>query len=312
MNALNRYVTGFACVRLAMVYAAFGAEQGQIALLQAPFNLAALYDADRIPASFEPRVSPDITGSKSPEAAPAGHGESLFSFTYLELVANDVKETFTAPVSWGTSEWLAFSGVAAGLAGLTFFDSQIHEAVQDNRSRALDDVCRAIQPFGAEYSFGVLGTLYIGGEILQDQRARATALDGLSASLISGLLIAEPLKYTVGRARPSQGPADHFAPFSTDQSFPSGHATQAFTVATVISEHYDSLWVRAFSYGLAGMVGFARMEQDAHWASDVAAGAVIGAFVGHVVVRYNEKQRAIRLEPVTGPGVEAVQLSFSF
>src|SRR5262249_54112425 len=154
---------------------------------------------------------------------------------------------------------------------------------------------------------------YIGGEIFKDPRAKSVALDGLSASIIASGLISAPLKYGLGRSRPEQhqGPY-HFAPFSGHDSFPSGHATQAFAVATVISEHYDYLWVKFGAYGLASMVGYARLNNNAHWASDVLAGAAIGTFVGHVVVHFNQNHRNVSLQPIVAPKMQGAQLTFSF
>ena len=95
----------------------------------------------------------------------------------------------------------------------------------------------------------------------------------------------------------------------------SGHATQAFALATVVAEHYESPWVTATSYGLASLVGLARMNNDAHWASDVVAGAAIGCFVGDVVVKTNGRHRRghdVSLVPLFGPDMRGVMLSFRF
>ena len=52
------------------------------------------------------------------------------------------------------------------------------------------------------------------------------------------------------------------------------------------------LWVGATAYGVAALVGYARMAHDAHYLSDVVAGAVIGTTIGKLVVRTNERSRA--------------------
>jgi hypothetical protein len=82
--------------------------------------------------------------------------------------------------------------------------------------------------------------------------------------------------------------AFQFKPFSNNQSFPSGHSSQAFAVATAIAENYPVWWVQTLCYGGAGLVGYARIEQNAHYASDVVAGALLGWAVAHAVVhRHN-------------------------
>ena len=143
--------------------------------------------------------------------------------------------------------------------------------------------------------------------------AKAVGMDGLAASLIASGLIAQPLKYAFGRSRPNQElGAKHFDPFSGDESFPSGHTTQAFAVATVVAEHYDSLWITVTSYTLASMVGFARINNDAHWASDVLAGAAIGTFVGDLVVKINDNHRGVVVAPLIGDHMAGIELSLPF
>jgi hypothetical protein len=62
------------------------------------------------------------------------------------------------------------------------------------------------------------------------------------------------------------------------------------------------------------MVALARVNNDAHWASDVIAGAAIGCFVGDVVVKTNGRHRRddVSLIPLIGPDVTGVMLSFRF
>jgi membrane-associated phospholipid phosphatase len=248
--------------------------------------------------------------ARSTNAAPS---ESLFSKDYWKLVAQDVKETFTAPAHWDTGDWLIAGGVAAGIGVTAAFDREIRDAVQRNRNSTVDSVFNAVEPLGAEYSFGLLGAFYVGGEVFKNSNAKATALDGLSASIIASGLINLPLKYTVGRSRPDKGQGPyHFAPFSGNDSFASGHTTQAFAVASVIAEHYDSLWIKMGSYGLASMVGYARLNNDAHWASDVLAGAAIGTCVGHIVVNFNQRHRNASIRPVVGPRMIGAEFSLAF
>ncbi len=66
--------------------------------------------------------------------------------------------------------------------------------------------------------------------------------------------------------------------------FPSGHTVAAFSIATVFAERYRRhRWVPWVAYGLAGLVGFSRVTMQAHFPSDVFAGAVLGYTVSHYV-----------------------------
>ena len=68
-------------------------------------------------------------------------------------------------------------------------------------------------------------------------------------------------------------------------SFPSGHALTAFAVATVLAERYHQhRWVPWLGYGLASVAALSRIPDQAHFPSDVFAGAVMGSAIGHYVV----------------------------
>jgi membrane-associated phospholipid phosphatase len=98
------------------------------------------------------------------------------------------------------------------------------------------------------------------------------------------------LKVGVGRRRPdadSDGDG-RFRPFSLDdrwQSFPSGHVVTAFTVAAALSEEARTPWVTGTTHALAAVVGWSRIHEHRHWASDVVAGAAIGTLAGRWTVR---------------------------
>lgn len=262
----------------------------------------------------DPRLMLASAGSQSGTTADSSPPElNPFSNAYLHLVLHDVKMTFTAPAHWDGRNWLVFGGVASGIGAVAVFDKPIQQAVQRNRNGTLDSISSNIQPFGNEYAPGVIGAFYLGGLLFNDPRAKAVALDATSASLIASGLISFPLKYAVGRARPGadQG-AYHFDPFGGSDSFPSGHTTEAFALATVIAEHYHSIWINLGCYGVASMVGFARLDLNYHWTSDVLAGAAIGTFVGHLVVHFNRNRWGLALQPLLGPDLQGVQLCWSF
>ena len=98
-------------------------------------------------------------------------------------------------------------------------------------------------------------------------------------------ILAPLVKELVGRERPRKDLGS--TSFGNGQSFPSGEVTQAFAIASVVSAHSQRKWVKGLAWTLAGATAWQRMEMDAHWASDVAAGALLGAGVGRWVVRRN-------------------------
>jgi membrane-associated phospholipid phosphatase len=98
-------------------------------------------------------------------------------------------------------------------------------------------------------------------------------------SLGSSLVITLGVKYVVNRPRPFTSYHDIIQKdFNVgSKSFPSGHTSSAFALATSVSLEYPKWYVIAPSYAWACAVGYSRMRLGVHYPTDVFAGAVIGA-----------------------------------
>jgi membrane-associated phospholipid phosphatase len=251
--------------------------------------------------------------SGSANAAAKTGPEGWISVDYAKLLWDDTKETATGPLHWDADEWRNFGLITGGLAiSVAFLDKPIREAAQRSRSSSADDFFRNIEKFGTkQYGLPVLIGFYGVGLAADDYNAKTVALDGFSASVISSLTTSI-FKGIAGRARPNSGLGPHhWNLFGGDQSFPSGHATGAFAFASVIAGHYDSPWVATTAYTIASLVGVARIEQDAHWASDVVAGGLIGGLIGHHLVQFNETWRENH-ELAPEIGTDGSELTFSW
>lgn len=101
------------------------------------------------------------------------------------------------------------------------------------------------------------------------------------------MLVTQSLKFLTGRKRPRElgSDADDFlGPGTRYNSFPSGHTSNAFAIATVFAEkHPKRKWLY---YALATGVGLSRIQKHAHYSSDVFFGATIGIWAGHRAVRH--------------------------
>jgi len=91
-------------------------------------------------------------------------------------------------------------------------------------------------------------------------------------AILASSLTVYVLKVTVARPRPHDGSTTG----NGNYSFPSSHASVAFTSATLI-ERNSGLLYGLPAYGLAGFTAFERVEAGRHYPSYVLAGAAIGA-----------------------------------
>jgi len=195
-------------------------------------------------------------------------------------IASPRSATPTSPLVSGRDLWLGL-----GAAGATVFvaanDRWFRDRVLSSDSPEARGLARGAQPFGnATVVAPALLLLYGTARLSHRDSLERTALRmGISVGVAGGVALL--VKEIVGRARPSERPADpyEFRPFSGHQSFPSGHAVVAFATATALASESRSRWVPWVAYPVATVVGWSRVHDDVHWASDVVAGAALGVFV---------------------------------
>lgn len=118
-----------------------------------------------------------------------------------------------------------------------------------------------------------------------DQAVRKACVAIASAAVNSGITLA--VKYSVNRNRPfvtypdiaKKSPAG-------SPSFPSGHTSGAFVLATSLTLSYPKWFIIVPAYSWACTVAYSRMDLGVHYPSDVLAGALIGtgsAWLTHYV-----------------------------
>jgi undecaprenyl-diphosphatase len=113
----------------------------------------------------------------------------------------------------------------------------------------------------------------------------------------SDQLSSKVLKPVFKRTRPSVALSDARPLFGVRRtnSFPSGHATNTFAAAPVISAVFPEVTVAA--YALAATVSVSRIYVGDHWPSDVLCGAILGFSVGLLGRRaYRRLLRTLHIE----------------
>jgi membrane-associated phospholipid phosphatase len=197
--------------------------------------------------------------------------------------------------------------LAAGFAGLTVamfpIDKSVarrlqNPSVQANRfiENASTDLRLMADPGGAIIGISLYGV----GRLARWRNVADFGLHVTEALSVAGLTTVI-LRGVAGRSRPfvvgDSTPRDFRFGRGFDnhdfQSFPSGHATSAFALASTVTSESQRWWphqtwiVGPLVYGAAALSGFGRMYNDRHWASDIVSGAAIGTFAGIKVVRYS-------------------------
>ncbi len=169
------------------------------------------------------------------------------------------------------------------------WDIDLLRNINLNRNKNLDDTFRGITNSVSPLSIGTPIAMFSVGLIKKDSFLKRKAIY-TAVSLVTSSLITVALKYSVNRPRPFitypylQKEATGGSP-----SFPSGHTSNAFALATSLSLSYPKWYVIVPSFAWAGLVGYSRMDLGVHYPSDVLAGAIVGAGSSWLCYKINQK-----------------------
>jgi membrane-associated phospholipid phosphatase len=233
---------------------------------------------------------------------------------YFKSILTDTRDLLISPYRWNKYQWIAVSGVIVLTAVLYTQDANIEKVVQKNQTPFMNNVSKyGLERLGSGlYTLPALGLLYGVGAILKNDKARYTALKGVEAYVL-GFLFDNLMKQITQRHRPYQDtppdPNIWNGPFNLtiNSSFPSGHSTNIFAMATVIATAYsNTIWVPVASYTLAGLVAASRVYQNDHWFSDIFVGAALGFAIGRTIM--NNHIKKLKVLPIShvGTGVMLV------
>ncbi|GAA3654098.1 phosphatase PAP2 family protein [Microbacterium marinilacus] len=116
------------------------------------------------------------------------------------------------------------------------------------------------------------------------------------AALASALLV-QVLKNVLGRARP-----EDILVTVDFGSFPSGHVAHAATLGVVAWLLVPRAWVAVLAGCWAVVMAFARTYVSAHWLTDIAGGALLGAGVALLAAALLSPEPVVARRPGRGTG----------
>lgn len=278
-------------------------------LLILPYSLLAQGPISAEPANVPARyfsltvryapVAPAIPARMVSPAPASTTPQSPEKFTLRSVSRDflkDAGEIWSYPAHIKTRDILPIAGLAVLTGVLIANDEAIYRGFRDYRNSHawVGTVSPIFTEIGSSGAWGTAAAFLCVGLIAKDDKAVKTGALALSAMLQSGILV-QVLKGLPGRQRPYwaqgvdhwSGPIGFFGRFESGQSgkydsFPSGHAITAFSLATVVAIQYgEHAWVPVFAYSAATGTALSRLTENKHWLSDV----LVGGFLGHVIGR---------------------------
>jgi hypothetical protein len=213
-------------------------------------------------------------------------GESYF--------ISDLGNYVTTPLRWDSEDWTKFGLIVGGIyiASETVDDYWKDEMVNEDHPLYY----KTIDQIGDAWGDGRLsGAFMLGvygyGHWTQNERYLNASHDMLQ-SVVYTTIMTHVLKQVFSRDRPNAA-TDESGWFNNGVSFPSGHTSVAFAVSRSFLNSLDhpSVGTKVLFYGLATSTALARTYDNAHWASDTIAGAILGIYTADYVSSQNQAHR---------------------
>jgi membrane-associated phospholipid phosphatase len=212
-------------------------------------------------------------------------------FRFSRNLGSDFTTQAAYPFHLAREHPLGFAAGVAAFAGLMFYDGEVRESVASPEfarthgleapAQWLSNRARPSTMIPIAAGIGVIG-------MMGSSRERETSTM-LMESLITSSVWTGALKELTRRERPREtmeegpdwtGPGASFnddGPGRGLRSFPSGHTSGAWAMATVVAHQYPTHGiVPVLAYASAAAMGYSRMVVGAHWLTDVAAGGLVG------------------------------------
>jgi membrane-associated phospholipid phosphatase len=182
---------------------------------------------------------------------------------------------------------------------LQHIDVEILKDVYVNRYKELDNSFRIITDSAAFIAFGIPVLLFLVGLISKNCFLRNSSYY-LAVTTLSAAIVSTIIKRSYDRLRPYE--VYSFIEKLTDggkSSFPSGHTSDAFAIATSLSIIFPKWYVIVPAYIWAIAVGYSRMHLGVHYPTDVLAGAMVGACCACLCYLVNNKIKKAKNDRIT-------------
>jgi len=196
---------------------------------------------------------------------------------YINYMGDGFRET----VSDRSNQWI-LAGATLSIVATYQFEDNVQKYSLENRLMS-ENLSKMFDEYGNKYAYpaglAVVGlSAYLDSgtdKLIQDVKYFATAV------IVTGGTT-DLLKTISKRERPNK---------KSNRSFPSGHTSGSFCVATVMNEIYGSK-VGVPLYLIAAGVGLQRIHDNKHWLTDVIAGAALGTVIGRGFGKVYQKENS--------------------
>lgn len=203
-----------------------------------------------------------------------------FSKTLPKNLLLGTKNSFTI---WN----LVILGASTGTS-VVLSQTEADREIQESLKGSLGDFANIGDIGGSALALtGITIATYATAECIKDDKLLQTSEALIEAEIITAVMTSA-VKLSVGRQRPDES-GSRFT-----SSFPSGHVSGSFTLASVFDSMYGHK-VGIPLYTFASFIGLTRISDNKHYLSDVLFGAALGTVIGRSVANLHKNEDATRV-----------------
>ena len=182
---------------------------------------------------------------------------------------------------------LIIFGLNVGLVFSQNWDIDLLRQTNLNRNTNLDKSLILTTHTAAPLSISTPIILFTTGVLLKNNIIIGKSIYSAETLLISNIL-STSMKYLINRERPFiKYPELQNMTRVSSPSFPSGHTSTAFALATSLSLAFPKWYVIFPSFLWAGLVAYSRLHLGVHYPSDIIAGIIVGCGSAFLSIKIN-------------------------
>lgn len=167
-------------------------------------------------------------------------------------------------------------------------DYRILRSIASERTPEKTAFFKFVSKYNNPICLAAPATLFITGLIKDDVQMKRSSLY-VTESIASSSLLNFVLKKIFKRKRPFVHDPTFVAVVSpTNESFPSGHTAEAFSMASSMTFAYPKWYVILPAFAWATTVGYARMYLGVHYPTDIFGGATISSSMSWMLYNLNK------------------------
>ncbi|MCW3074698.1 MAG: hypothetical protein JWP69_1767 [Flaviaesturariibacter sp.] len=168
-----------------------------------------------------------------------------------------------------------------------------------NRNRSLDGFLIFITNFAAPLAYSIPFFLLLFAVINKRAALKEKSIYIIQSAALA-LALSTLLKHLIDRPRPFiTYPFLEKLSTGGSNSFPSGHTTDAITLAASLSFAFPRWYVIVPSFAWALTVGYSRMHLGVHYPSDVIAAVFLGTGCSFLIYKLKERRKKQQIEKDT-------------